>query len=159
MAHLVYDYRQAEGSAEFARQIMSDGRVNLREMAVTLYPLPFPLPATRPEVSSISDYRMVTPERIEMTVSTSADALLTVSIPHYPGWRATVNGQAVEIVDVYAGLMGIPMRAGDGQRVALDYAPQSVIIGALISAFTLISSIMLVVLWRRRSTAKSPEIA
>jgi hypothetical protein len=137
MAHLVYDYRQSEGTPEFARQIMSDSRVNLREMGITLYPLPFELPVTRPEVSRVENFSMVTPEQVEMTVSTGTDALLTLSIPKYPGWQAAINGEPVEIVDVYAGLIGIPVRAGENQQVVLTFAPQSILIGAAVTGMTL----------------------
>lgn len=134
MAHLVYDYREASGSAEFARQIMADSRVNLREMAVTLAPLPFDLPVERPNISTIESFRWSSPEQAEMTVSSGADALLTVAVANYPGWEAEVNGQSVEIVDTYAGLIGIPIRAGENQQVTLTYRPDSLRIGLLISA-------------------------
>lgn len=153
IAHLVYDYRQAENSAEFARQIMADSRINLREMAITLQPLPFELPVTRPEVSEITNFQTITPEHLTMTVSTGADALLTISIPKYPGWQATLNGEPVEIVNTYAGLMGIPLRAGENQTVSLEFRPQSIITGAIISGITLLlmvlASVATVVMQRR----------
>lgn len=163
LAHLVYDYREASGSPAFARQIMADARVNLREMAVTLAPLPFALPVTRPAVSQVSDFQMETPERITMTVTTGADALLTVAIPGYPGWQAQVNGQPVNIVDVYAGLIGIPIRAGAGQPVVLEFAPPTVYTGALISGVTLLLVMVISVIsaaaglgFRQRGRTVSP---
>ncbi len=138
VAHLVYDYRQAEGSAEFARQIMSDPRINLRQMAVTLFPLPFELPVERPDVSRIDQFEYLQPEHLVMRVSTGANALLTVSMVNYPGWTAEVNGQPVEIVDTYAGLIGIPLHAGENQAVTLRFQPQSLTLGILISGMTLI---------------------
>jgi hypothetical protein len=141
MGQLVYDYRQAEGNAEFARQIMSDPRINLREMAVTLYPLPFELPVERPDVSRVDSFEFLQPEHVVMRVSTGADALLTVSMVNYPGWQAEVNGQPTEIVDVYAGLIGIPLRAGENQEVVLRFQPTSLRNGALISVVTLIGMI------------------
>lgn len=47
-AHLVYDMFDAKGSLQFAREIMSDPRVDLREQAVILDPLPVELPGARP---------------------------------------------------------------------------------------------------------------
>jgi hypothetical protein len=138
MAQLVYDYRHAEGSAEFARQIMSDPRIDLREMAVTVNPLPFELPVDHPEVSRIDSFEYLQPEHLVTRVSTGADALLTVSMVNYPGWQAEVNGQPVEIVDVYAGLIGIPLRAGEDQEVILLFRPTSLRNGALISGITMI---------------------
>lgn len=138
IAHLVYDDRQAEGSAEFARQIMSDPRIDLREIAVTLYPLPFELPDERPEVSRIDQFEYLQPEHLVLQVSTGANALLTLSMVNYPGWSAEVNRQAVQIVDTYAGLIGIPLHAGEDQEVVLRFQPASVRNGALITGATLV---------------------
>jgi hypothetical protein len=141
IAQLVYDYRQAEGNTEFARQIMSDSRINLREMGVTLSPLPFELPVERPEVSSVDEFEYLQPEHLRMRVSTGADALLTLSMVNYPGWTAEVNGQPIEIVDVYAGLIGIPLRAGNDQEVVLRFQPTSLRNGALISGATILGMV------------------
>lgn len=136
LAHLVYDYRESLGSAAFAREIMADARVNLREMAVTLFPLAFQPMVERPEISRVDDFRFVTPEQIEMTVSTSVDGLLTVSMTNYPGWHAEINGQPAEIVDTYAGLIGVPISAGENQQVTLRFTADSLNLGALISGLT-----------------------
>lgn len=157
LAHLVYDYRHAQGSAEFARQIMSDPRVNLRDMAVTLDPLPLELPVNRPTAAQVDSLAMPRPERIDMSVSTSDNALLTLAVPHYPGWRASVNGQRVQIVDVYAGLMGIVLTPGENQQVRFEFAPDSVRIGGLLSlaGLLLLPGISAAEwLWGRRASAK-----
>lgn len=153
-AHLVYDYRAA-GSPEFARQIMADSRVDLREMAVTINPLPFDLPGTRPADGEVSDFSMSTPEHLSMIVSTSENALLTLSLPNYPGWQVTVDGQPVEIADTYAGLIGIPVQAGDNQVVRVDFVPRLVIIGGVISAVTLLAMLIAALLTARLSQART----
>jgi len=150
-AHLVYDYRSA-GSPEFARQIMADSRVDLRSMAVTIEPLPFELPVTRPADAQVSDFLMATPEHLSMRVSTSENALLTLSIPNYPGWEVTIDSRPVRIVDTYAGLIGIPIPAGDNQLVRVDFVPGWVITGGTISAVTLLGILvaaLLITLTRR----------
>ncbi|XWX04479.1 YfhO family protein [Aggregatilineales bacterium SYSU G02658] len=151
LAHLVYDSRDAGGSAEFARQIMADSRVNLREMAVTLHPLPINLPVERPDVSAIDELRMVTPERWEITASTSAPALLTLSLVYYPGWGATLDGQPVDTFDVNGGLTGLLLPAGEGQHIVIEYRPVSVALGAAISALGLMAWVVLTALSRRLS--------
>lgn len=156
MAHLVYDSIDAQGSAEFARQIMSDNRVNLRETAVTLNPLPIELSGERPEVSTVDDFTIITPEHIEMTVSTQANALLTISMMHYPGWRATVNGESVEIVDTYAGMIGIPIEAGEDQRVRLEFISDTVRLGAILTLLTLLGVMVASVLVGVASTGTKP---
>lgn len=156
-AHLVYDYRYGF-NPQFSREIMSDPRVNLREIAVTLEPLPFELPGSRPAESSVT-LDIERPERLRMRVSTSENTLLTVPIPNVPGWEATVNGRKVEIINTYAGLIGIPLRAGENQRVRLEYHPASLQRGGIISGVTLAGSLlvsMVMLVLGRRSENKSP---
>jgi uncharacterized membrane protein YfhO len=90
-------------------------------MAITLQPLSFDLPVERPEISQVVDFKMISPEKVTMTVSTETEALLTLSMPKYPGWKAYINDQQVDIIDVYAGLIGIPMQAGENQEVRLEF--------------------------------------
>lgn len=158
MAYLVYEALDAQNSPEFAREIMADARVNLREQAVTLQPPPIELPGERPDVAEVSDFQMVTPEHIEMTVSTGDNALLTVSIPDYPGWNAYVNDEHVDILDTYAGLIGIPVTAGENQSVRLEFTPRSVTIGAILSALALLAGIVVCiaeVFWLRQRKNES----
>jgi hypothetical protein len=138
-AWLVYDVRVAENNPTFARQIMSDPRVNLREMAVTTQPLPFELSGTRPEGTTVDEFTMVTPERLTMTVSTSENALLTLALANYPGWRATVDGVEVPIIDTYAGLVGVPIDAGEGQQVVVEFVPMTVYAGVVVSVLALLA--------------------
>jgi hypothetical protein len=60
------------------------------------------------------------PGRLVLDVSSSADGLLVVSQPHYPGWRAQLDGQPVPILRVDYLLQGISMPAG-AHRVELSY--------------------------------------
>ena len=141
LAHLVYDVRTAVDNPVLARQIMSDPRVNLREMAVTTASLPFDLPVTPPQVRRVSDLQ-TSPERWQMRVQTGANALLTVSLPYYNGWRAIVNGIEAPIVPTYAGLIGVPLRAGD-YEVTLIFSSPTVQLGAVVSSAALISGLSL----------------
>ncbi|MFQ3673125.1 MAG: YfhO family protein, partial [Aggregatilineales bacterium] len=150
-AHLVYDSRDAGGNPEFARQIMADGRVNLREMAITLHPLTVDLPVARPTLSAVDDLRIVTPERWEITASTSTPALLTLSLVRYPGWEATVDGQKAELLDVNGGLMGVLIPAGENQQIIVEYRPASIAIGAVITALALLACSALLAFSRRLS--------
>ncbi len=136
LAHLVYDYRIALDNPFFAQQMMTDPRVDLREMAITTQPLPFDLPAARPAQSEIRDLERHSPEYLTMTVSTEENALLTLALVNYPGWRVTVDGEAVEIVDTYAGLIGVPIHPGENQQVTLRFESDTVNGGALITGIT-----------------------
>lgn len=157
-AWLVYDFREASGSPDFARQIIADPRINLREIAVTLYPPPLALPGQRPALSAISDFRMVTPERIEMMVSTGDNALLTLALPKYPGWRATINGQPAPIIDAYAGLTAVPIPAGENQKVVVEFFPIIQVVGGALSALSVSGLIgYALIAGRRKSEGRASD--
>jgi hypothetical protein len=93
------------------------------------------------------------PNSIELRVQAGGRALLVLSEVFYPGWRATVNGRSVAILEVDRALRGIPVPKGES-RVVVSYAPRSVYAGA---AFTLGSffALPLAAVWLLRSRTKS----
>ncbi len=153
-AHLVYQVRVSEDGLDGEREIMKEPILDLREIGVTEHALPFELPGQRPADARVDAFKMVMPEYMEMSVTTSANALLTVAVANYPGWQAEVNGHKVDILDTYAGLIGIPIPAGTNQKVTLHFMPRSVMLGGVISALALIAVVGYVlgevVLARRR---------
>jgi hypothetical protein len=72
------------------------------------------------EVSGSAQVMETRPGRLALDVSSSADGLLVVSQPYYPGWQAQVDGQPVPIYRVNYLLQGIPLLAG-AHRVELSY--------------------------------------
>ncbi len=154
-AHLVYQVRVSENGAKGARAIMTEPWIDLREIGVVQRPLPFELPNERPPDARVEAFHMLQPEYMEMRVSTSAPALLTVAVPNYPGWEVRVNGQRTPIVDVYAGLIGVPISPGENQLVVLQFRPRSVLVGGIISALTLLGLLCgaAVALWRHKGAA------
>ncbi len=161
-AHLVYDARLAKNDDE-ARTIMKENLINLRETGVVTGSLPIKLPGERPADGVVSAFKMDQPEYMEMAVTTSQPALLTLAVANYPGWRATVNGKHVNIVDTYAGLIGIPIRPGVNQKVTVQFLPISVIAGGIISLLTLIgivvTTLAITVRERRHHLTKSGAAA
>jgi hypothetical protein len=79
-----------------------------------------------------------TPGTLRLDATTPTDGLLMLSEVHYPGWRATVDGQPVPILRADYILRGVPVPAG-GHRVELVYQPLSFIWGAVISGITLLA--------------------
>nr|MBP8974943.1 YfhO family protein [Anaerolineae bacterium] len=136
-AHLVYQVRVSEDGIDGARAIMLEPWIDLREIGVVSEPLPFELPGERPPDAAVRTFKMVMPEYLEMEVTTSAPALLTLALANYPGWRAEINGEPADIVDTYAGLIGVPVPAGAAQKVTLRFLPRSLIAGGAISAAAL----------------------
>ncbi|HEV7798758.1 MAG TPA: YfhO family protein [Pyrinomonadaceae bacterium] len=76
------------------------------------------------------------PNRVEVKTENAAPALLVLSANHYPGWRAYVDGQAVEVMRVDYNLRGVAVPAGS-HLVQFVYRPTSVLVGLVISLLTL----------------------
>lgn len=76
------------------------------------------------------------PNRIEVRTTSAAPALLVLSENHYPGWLASVDGRATEIVRVNYNLRGVAVPSGE-HTVEFVYRPRSVIVGVIISLLTL----------------------
>lgn len=149
MAHLVYDVRYPEGDYEDlndrrqAVRAIVNGAIHLRETGVVGEALPRDLSGERPEGASVDGFQMVTSEHVRMIVNTPERALLTVSIPHYPIWRASVDGEAVDIIEVYGGLIGILLETGEGQEVVLTTHSESYETGHLLSLLSLLALLTL----------------
>jgi hypothetical protein len=75
------------------------------------------------------------PNRIVITTKSDSDQILVLSENHYPGWRAYVDGRAVETLRVNYNLRGATVPAGQHQ-VEFVYRPKSVLIGLVISLLT-----------------------
>ncbi len=76
------------------------------------------------------------PNRVEVRTESAAPAMLVLSANHYPGWRATVDGQPVEVARVNYNLRGVAVPAGK-HLVTFVYRPKSVLIGLIVSLLTL----------------------
>jgi uncharacterized membrane protein YfhO len=68
----------------------------------------------------------------------------------YPGWRATVNGQAVEVQQVNSGLRAVRVPAG-ASMVELRFAPKPWLWGIGLFVVGLIGVVVLLVVGFRRN--------
>jgi hypothetical protein len=89
------------------------------------------------------------PNRIEVKTLSTAPAILVLSENHYPGWRAYVDGQSVEVMRVDYNLRGVVVPAGN-HLVKLVYRPKSVLLGLAISLLAL----TLLLLWATGVSAR-----
>lgn len=74
-----------------------------------------------------------TPERLALRVISERSCILVLAELDYPGWRATVDGQAAAILRADGALRGLAIAAGD-HRIEMVFRPISVYGGAFISA-------------------------
>lgn len=72
------------------------------------------------------------PENITIQTSSSAPGILSVAMPYYPGWEATLNGNSVPLLKAYTALMAISIPAGESQ-ITLQYNPSTYRIGGWMS--------------------------
>lgn len=93
------------------------------------------------------------PGRLVVDVPPAGKALLVVSQPFYPGWKARVDGKKTEILRVDALLQGIKLPAG-AQQVELRYRPS--VLPAIVSLLTLALAVGLLMASRRRSRHSEP---
>ena len=82
------------------------------------------------------------PNRVELKTVSADPAILVLSENHYPGWRAYVDGGAVETLRVDYNLRGVVVPAGN-HIVSFVYRPKSVLAGLVISLLAL----TLLLLW------------
>lgn len=85
------------------------------------------------------------PNRVELRTASAAPSVLVLSENHYPGWRAEVDGRAVETMRVDYNLRGVALPAG-AHEVRFTYRPKSALLGLLVSLATLVA----LLLWRRQ---------
>jgi hypothetical protein len=89
------------------------------------------------------------PEHLIIDVDAPARGFLVVADQYFPGWRATVNGDAAPIVRANFAFRLVEVPSGRS-RVELRYRPASVYIGAAISVTTIVAVIATLRLGRRR---------
>ena len=125
-------YYQADvvDSDEWALELMTDPRYDEREQIVLHQPPTLEL--QKSVAAGSAQVQSFAPEQITLDINTSENAILSLSLPHYPGWQARLNGQATDIIRAYAGLIAIEIPGGQ-HRLTLEFAPRSFAIGALIS--------------------------
>jgi uncharacterized membrane protein YfhO len=77
------------------------------------------------------------PNRIEVDCASDCDTYLVLSELFYPGWRAYIDGNKVQILRADYLLRAVPLTAGR-HNVVFVYRPASFLIGAAITIFTLL---------------------
>ncbi|CAN5473364.1 hypothetical protein BH23CHL2_BH23CHL2_04190 [soil metagenome] len=80
------------------------------------------------------------PEHRSWQVTTAATGLLVVSDSYYPGWRATVDGQEVEVHRANMNFRAVVVPAGD-HLVDMRYEPASIRYGGLVTLIALVATL------------------
>jgi hypothetical protein len=91
------------------------------------------------------------PEHVVIDATSHGSGLLVLSDLHYPGWKAEVDGEEVDIERVNYMMRGVPLEPGR-HRVEFEYEPLSWRIGWILSLVGLAALAALLVSgrqWRR----------
>ena len=145
---LLYYEADVVDSDDWALELMDDPRFDEREKIVLHQPPTLALPGAAAD--GIAEVKSFAPEAITLAVKSEENAILSLSLPHYPGWEARLNNDPIDIIRAYASLIAVEIPAGE-HRLELQFAPRSYAIGGAISLATWLGLALLgfAALWRR----------
>jgi uncharacterized membrane protein YfhO len=117
------------------------------------HPIETKMQAALPTAPQVAITRTA-PGAMTVQVESGLPGILVLSEPYTPGWVATVDGQAAEILIANHAFRAVPVTAGE-HTVTFRYQPMSFVLGAWISGSTL--AVLLLILFVARSTIR-PEV-
>jgi hypothetical protein len=130
-AYLVRHWQVQPRSAAIERVVAGD--FDFRRSVILDREPPGLGPAVSPAALEPAAIVAYAPERVEIDVHAAQPGLLVLTDTYYPGWRAYVDGAEVEVLRANGLFRAVALAAGD-HRVRFEYRPQSLRIGAAISA-------------------------
>jgi hypothetical protein len=154
-AWLVYHVQEADEAVALSQL----DAVDFDPAQVALVPAGTSLPLQSPAGDRQGQVEIVqrTPTSLTLNVDAPADGLLVLSEIYFPGWRATLDGQATPILRTDVVLRGVPVSAGQ-HRLELTYRPLTFIWGTVISGLTLaVVALLGLRLWRR-AQVRNPQL-
>jgi len=84
------------------------------------------------------------PNQATIRVTLAQSGYLVLMDAFYPGWRATVDGQAAEITRANYAFRAVALEAG-AHEVVLHYRPRSLIAGTIVSGAALLAGLLALV--------------
>jgi hypothetical protein len=115
------------------------------EVLLSLEPGPSPAPGTATVESESPSVLRQGPDQVIVEVDMAQPGYLVLADTYYPGWTATANGEAVEILSANHAFRAVQLERGH-HRIVYQYAPRSFRLGAWITAIgTLLLAAALVV--------------
>ena len=127
-ARLVESVRQVSSLAEAVtvlRDIVADGSAQaavVEASAETVAEWGLAEQAGAPPAGGAVSIISYAPERVVIRASTERPGFLELKDAYFPGWRAAVNGEAVEVVPTNILFRGVPVPAGESE-VVFSYIP------------------------------------
>lgn len=147
-AWLVHSAATAADADQALALIAQDGEFDPeREVIVQATALtPGLSPATGAETVEVTDYAA---DGMTLRVAATAPAYLVLSEAWYPGWRATVDGEPVEVLQANGALRAVAVPAGESD-VQLRFTAPRWQAGLALAALGLAAAVVLSSVGRRR---------
>ncbi|HVU10937.1 MAG TPA: YfhO family protein [Phototrophicaceae bacterium] len=127
------------GSDDQAYAMLKDPNFNVRQTIILQSDPGVTATNDPPQAATVTSFA---PEAISIQASTPKPAILSIAIPQYPGWYATIDGTPTDILRAYGALSAVVVPAGD-HTVQLTYNPLSYRIGVILSLVTWIALVIL----------------
>ena len=133
-AWLVSSERVVSGEQQL--QIIRAGKWDPLSEVLVEKPTGIAFPKEKPSPGQAEITRLE-PNRVSISTETATPSLLVLADNFYPGWRAEVDGDRTVIQRVNYNQRGVAVGAGK-HVVTFVYAPRSVLLGLLVSGFSLV---------------------
>jgi hypothetical protein len=134
---------------QLARQRLADPDLDERETIILAEDPKISVPTILPDGADaqVVDFA---PENFTIHTSSAENAILSVSLVDYPGWKVDVDGSQVDTIRAYGALTALPLDAGE-HVVSFTYDPPLYRFGAVFSLVTWVGlSILIIVSLLRR---------
>jgi hypothetical protein len=115
-----------------ARAAIANAEINPRTTAFVVDGEPPALTACENAEPESVEMPIHQPSYVRIEAQLSCRGMVILTDTFYRGWRATVDGRAAEIHEVYGGVRGVIAEAGP-HVIEMRYRPWSVLIGLLLS--------------------------
>lgn len=90
--------------------------------------------------------KKITPHEIQYLVSSDTKGLFVLTDTYYPGWKAHINGKEAKILRTNWGFRSVTIEPGTSEIVFTYKKPRSIMLGASISAISLLILVMFVLI-------------
>ncbi len=116
---LVHDWQPVATEAEALAYLQAEGGAVLEKPVVegSLPPEMTPQPDIPAGVAEMMDYA---PERLEIRTVSDSPGVLVVADSYYPGWQATIDGEAAPLLAANFLFRAVPVPAGE-HTVVMEY--------------------------------------
>lgn len=129
------------GAPRGPADLVLDGRLDEKRSAAFSLRYDRRMPAAPPSVTLQAN--RPGPGRWQVAVSGANPSMVVVAESWFPGWKATVDGKDVDVVQADGAFLGVPVPAGDHEVKLQYHRPAAATLGRWVTAITILASLVL----------------